>query len=491
MLSVLFFLTTCRFHLAVSRTHLFRFRTKCPESDTSSSLQKAIGQAIKFMACPLLPDGCKHISPMYKSYLKQALALLKENKAFSLISIAGTALAICMIMVMVVTYQIRIKNYPPENHRDRMLYIRWADRESNGRPQGNGFLSIKTIETCLLPLTTPEAVAFISPWRSQLATLAGGKEKKNCLTLFTDDVFWRVFDFHFLDGAPYTPEDVKAGLAKAVISASVARRLYGTTQVAGQTLLIGYKPYTISGVVSDVSSIAKFSYADIWVSWSSSPFPDDAWAENITGWYQAVILARSASDFPAIRQEIARRLAQYNATLKDYRIGLYDQPDTQLDWEIKGLSPIGPDKAKTIARYLLVVLLLLFVPALNLSGLTLSQMRKRMAEIGVRKAFGATRSTLLMQILTENMILTLLGGIAGLALSYIAIYMMRTWLLSNSFTSISTVFGGTPSLPAAELFNPVLFLYAFLFCLVLNLLSAGIPAYRLSGKQITEAFHTN
>ena len=50
------------------------------------------------------------ITTMYKLYFKQALAMLKENKLLSLISILGTALAICMIMVMVITYEVRVNN---------------------------------------------------------------------------------------------------------------------------------------------------------------------------------------------------------------------------------------------------------------------------------------------------------------------------------------------------------------------------------------------
>ena len=58
---------------------------------------------------------------MYKIYLKQALAMLKENKLLALISILGTALAICLIMVMVITYQVRVENYSPEDNRDRTM----------------------------------------------------------------------------------------------------------------------------------------------------------------------------------------------------------------------------------------------------------------------------------------------------------------------------------------------------------------------------------
>jgi len=68
-------------------------------------------------------------------------------------------------------------------------------------------------------------------------------------------------------------------------------------------------------------------------------------------------------------------------------------------------------------RYGIVIAILLLVPAVNLSGMTLSRMRRRMAEIGVRKAFGATGGELMRQVFFENLVLTLLAGVVGLALS--------------------------------------------------------------------------
>lgn len=418
--------------------------------------------------------------------------MLRDNKLLSLISILGTAMAICMIMVIVITYQLRVKNYSPEDNRDRTLYVRWGGRSFSTENHGNGYLSLRTIKECLLPMKTPEAISFFSPIRNQLASLPGGKEKKDCLMLFTDDVFWEVFNFDFISGSPYTQAEVASGIKKAVITATMARHLYGTTDAAGQTIMISYKPYTVCGVVKDVSTIARTAYAEVWLPYSSVPtdmLADDAWAESITGWFHAVILARSPADFDAIGQEMNNLLARYNSSLKEYKLSLYDQPDTQLELQIKGLGAVGPDKEKTILQYLLVIAILLLVPAINLSGTTLSQMRNRLSEIGVRKAFGATKGRLLVQILSENMFLTLLGGALGLVFSYIAIYLMRTWLLSNSFGSVASVFGGTPQLSVGELFNPVIFLYAFLFCLLLNLLSAGIPAYRMSQKDVVEALN--
>ena len=56
---------------------------------------------------------------MIKHYFKQALRLLKENKLLSVISILGTALAICMIMVIVILYVVNTAGFRPEKKRER------------------------------------------------------------------------------------------------------------------------------------------------------------------------------------------------------------------------------------------------------------------------------------------------------------------------------------------------------------------------------------
>lgn len=64
---------------------------------------------------------------MIKLYFKQAFHLLKENKLLSSISIIGTALAIAMIMVIVITLRATIAPFAPESYRDRMLFSGMRD----------------------------------------------------------------------------------------------------------------------------------------------------------------------------------------------------------------------------------------------------------------------------------------------------------------------------------------------------------------------------
>ena len=60
---------------------------------------------------------------MIKQYLKQAIAMLRENRLISAISVLGTALSIAMIMVVVLVVQIQVADYYPENKRSRMLFV--------------------------------------------------------------------------------------------------------------------------------------------------------------------------------------------------------------------------------------------------------------------------------------------------------------------------------------------------------------------------------
>lgn len=136
----------------------------------------------------------------------------------------------------------------------------------------------------------------------------------------------------------------------------------------------------------------------------------------------------------------------------------------------------------------ITLMVILLVPAINLSGLTSSRMKDRMVELGIRKAFGGTRWNIIWQILAENMILSLAGGAIGLIASYFGMYMVREWV----FTS-TTYFGLNidPDIPIKVLINPGTFIIAFLFCTLLNLLSAAIPAWRVTSRPIVESIKGN
>ena len=427
---------------------------------------------------------------MIKQYMKQAWFLLKENKLLSAISILGTALAIAMIMVIVIVIRSQSANFAPETNRDRMLLMHWISIQYKNNLHGTSTspMSWKTIREVFKDLETAEAVSGFTIFpMSMLVSLQASSDRMSVDVQQTDADFWKVFEFSFLAGRAYDETDFDSGLPRAVISEDVARRLFGTTDVAGRTFLLNHAEYTVSGVVRNVSMLAAKAYAQVWVPITSTGLDTSAWDESMAlGMFQVVILAHSSSDFPAIREEVERRRMAYEQSLEKFNILFHGMPDTYFVDAQHGAGNQPSRAGEVIRMYIITIIVLLIVPAVNLSGLTLSRMRKRISEIGVRKAFGATRGGLMIQILSENLFYSLLGGIVGLGLSYFAALSMNDMLFGSGMTAS---LAGENAVNATFLLSPAVFGLAFLFCLVLNLLSAGIPAWRTARKSVIDSLN--
>lgn len=424
---------------------------------------------------------------MFRQYLIQAFYHLRENPIITWVSIIGTALSICMIMIVVITFQVRLVDCEPEVNRSRSLYVSAMSVKAKGDPDSqsaNSHMSVRTGQECFKALTAAEDVTLISlPEKVRASLPAGAKATADMRQ--TDDSFWHIFSFRFLSGKAFTKAESDAGQPRAVISAAIARRLFGRTDVAGQTIQLNQVDYHISGVVADVSMLATSAYAQIWVPYNSTDIISTGWQDNTMGRMRAVILARSSDDFPAIRKETEQLRRKYNDGLRDIEVFYREQPDGLFASLYRRWNQV-PDTKGILLRYTLIIAILLLVPAINLSSMTLSRMRKRMAEIGVRKAFGATGGELIRQIFFENLILTLIAGIIGLGLSYGATFLLNGFLFNNT---ANAYLSGETSLTPGMLLSPWAFFAAFGFCLLMNILSAGFPAWRASKMNITDAIN--
>lgn len=415
---------------------------------------------------------------MYKHYFKQALQSIRENPLISTISIAGTALSIAMIMVVILVFQIKSANYAPETKRDRMLYVPGtqvtATNESN---KNRGGMSAETVRECFYTLTTVEAVT--ATFSTNKPVSLPGKRLFNSYTIkYTDSGFWQVFDFKFVQGAPFSKNEFDSGIASAVVSEKLAKELFGTANAVGETCILDHTEYRICGVVKDVTKAASDGFAGVWVPYTSKPsfVRINSQMENMSGAFSVCLLAKRKSDFVVIKEELAKRTAAYNAGKKDYKVDFLENPINKMEIAM-GSHGFGK---RPLKEFLIqsgsILMFLLFIPALNLTGVIQSSVQRRQAEIGVRKAFGATPQQILSQVLWENLVMTLAGMIVGSGLSFLLLLLGKSFLLSSE-TMLTT----------EMLFKPRLFAAALLFTLLLNVISAGIPAYSISKKRITDA----
>ena len=122
----------------------------------------------------------------------------------------------------------------------------------------------------------------------------------------TDDEFWRILDFTFLEGGPYGTADVAEARFVAVINAHDAAALLRRRRRVGQTLEADGQRFRVIGVVEDVSEVRRTPYAEIWVPYTTAK--TDAYKREIMGGWNAMALARDKASMPLIHEEFNSRL---------------------------------------------------------------------------------------------------------------------------------------------------------------------------------------
>lgn len=418
---------------------------------------------------------------MKTNYFKQAWHSLKSQPVVSLVSVTGTALAIFLIMVVVMLGEVETKPFAPESNRDRWLVQRWAsitNTEWGQDNSSNGPMGYKAVKETFYKMTVPEAVTAFACQPNTAPLSVPGRDDFSGQVLEVDGGFWQVMDFTFIAGKPFSQQEFDAAQCLAVISESTARRLFGSTDVVGREFSVYHVPYRVSGVVRDVSNLARFAYADAWIPFTTTNTVSMDWCEYMGG-LSAIILARDPADFPAIREEydsVFARLGE-EAALGGWKFIQRGRPYTQeVDVNTSGAN-VDPDMDAVHLQQFIVYLILLIVPAVNLSSMTHSRLRSRSEEIGIRRAFGARRGNIVADIFIENLIVTVVAGIVGLLLS---LALGLIW--GSSLFPIEAM-----RIDLGMLFHWSTFGWAMLFCFILNLLSTGIPAIHASRINIVSA----
>ena len=400
---------------------------------------------------------------MIKQYYKQALAQLRQHPLISIIGIVGTALSIFLIMLVVMMQQVKVAPFSPESNRNRFLHVHYMSisHKDWGNGTSNGPMSVQTAREVYKSLKTPEAVTVYCCMTVSTPVSLPGAPAIGADVRETDDTFFHVFDFQFTDGKPYDEATFTAGRPVAVITESISRALFGSIQSVGKEFLLSHAPYRVVGVVKDVSTLADMAYGQVWIPFTSTNLSNDTWSDNHMGMMSVTLLAHDQG-----------------YTLID-RTRPYDQ-ETQ---SISFAANLEPDLKAACRERVIIFIILLLVPAINLSSMTQSRLRQRVAEIGVRRAFGSTRIEMVGQIVMENLVITLLAGAIGLLISILFAY----WGTDILFAQPYSVTLNAPTVDSRILLQPSTFLYALLFCFVLNLLSSGIPAWRASRTNIVNA----
>ncbi len=405
---------------------------------------------------------------MIKNYLKVALKVLARRKFFTFISLFGISLTLLVLMVATAIADHALAPHAPENRSDRTLGVYFLSMEgpnvAMSTQPGYAFLDGYVRPLAALPFV--ERVTLVSTAQPVISYLAGRKVESRLRR--ADGEFWRVLDFEFLEGGPFTAEDERNAHFVAVITETTRQRFFGGKPALGKTLEADGQRFRVVGVVPDVPVLRTSSSADLWVPISTAK--SSAYKEEWMGEFIGLILARGRAGLPAVKAELEARRREAEHHLPDPKTfkTLRANADTLFESTARSLSPgdstqIQPGRVWAVM--FLLMLLFMLLPTLNLVNINLSRILDRASEIGVRKAFGASSRTLVGQFIVENVVLTLIGAGVGLVLAGAAL------------TAINA--SGMIAYAHLEL-NYRIFLYGLALALFFGVLSGVYPAWRMS-----------
>ncbi len=296
-------------------------------------------------------------------------------------------------------------------------------------------------------------------------TLSVGERNVKAPGQFAAKDFFTMFSYNLVQGEE---SQVLAAKNAVVISEGLAQRLFGTTEnVVGKTLdwhLLQFtRPVIVSGVFADIPSNSTVQF-DFVLSFEAFKeiFPDVlSWGNN--GPHTFVVL-REDTDIAAFDEKIEHYLnGKYQED--DYRT-LFARPysDGYLYGTYENGVPVG-GRIEYVRLFSIIALFILVIACINFMNLSTAKASRRVKEVGIKKAVGASRSTLVTQYLSESFLMAFLSLLTAIVL---------VGLLLPQFNSIT---GKQLSLA----FTVPLTLSFLGITLLTGLLAGSYPALYLSG----------
>jgi len=254
---------------------------------------------------------------------------------------------------------------------------------------------------------TLQHIGMTAPSRENL--MLNGEPEEVAGRFASSDVFIAL-GVHAARGRTFLPEEDEAGKDQVIILSHEfwQSRLHGRQDVIGLKILTNGEPRTVIGVMPPDFTI-NGQNADYFITY---------------GWTVETLRSEPGrgNSYAVARLRDGVTLQQAAAEMKSISVQLEKEfPDRDTGWTVN-LIPVQELTVEQIRPAILIlfgaVALLLVIACVNVANLLLAQITVRKSELGLRAALGAGRFRLIRQMLTESLMLAVMGGVSGLALAF-------------------------------------------------------------------------
>jgi ABC-type antimicrobial peptide transport system permease subunit len=399
----------------------------------------------------------------FTGYLRPAFYNLLQNKMYALFCILSTALAFIFVTLILQLIRVNTGNYPPMTNADRIIRL-----ESFRDSEGKGIGGIKSYEANSF-LESMKDFEQVSLYHHNAINMMANGRLHFAMIAFVNADFWNVFDFEFLYGRPFSKEDCINRKTAIVITENVSDAIFNTKNSIGKKISFQQREYEIIGVVKEPSLfVSPTNMCLVWAPYVFDKFiPDGSYT------YTVDILTPPTMSVDESKEKTAKAVQQYFEN-KNVKV---DFPAHRI--KTKNSSMMNEDDVNVFqSGGFIAMFLFLLIPALNILSFGIANTSNRAEEIAVRKTFGASRINSFFLIITENLILTIIGAIIGLILAVPVMNVIQANIMQGSFMeNISLTSGIDYGVILAGILPAII---------VFSLLSGGIPAYLISRRPIAQ-----
>ncbi|KAA2240025.1 FtsX-like permease family protein [Chitinophaga agrisoli] len=364
---------------------------------------------------------------MLKNYFKVAWRNLARNKTYAIINVSGLALGVCacLIIYLVASFELSYDNFHPDKER---IYRVVSALSGERGTRHMAMVPDPAPQAMRDEITGLESIVLFRTYKAKVSTHEGVERKFDMLPreeapdmIIAEPQYFSILHYQWLAGNPATALQEPF---KVVLTESRAKKYFGqlpADAVLGKTIMYNDSlPVTVSGVVKDMPANSDFifkdfiSFATTKNSFLGSEFGMDQWG-MFSGGTQAFVKlekgvtpARVEAQFPAFVKKhfFVEEHTTAKVTLQPLA-DLHFNPDYEDNYTRKAHLP-------TLYGLMGIAAFILLIAAINFVNLATAQSIERTREVGIRKVLGSTRSTLVLQFLSETFILVLLATGASL-----------------------------------------------------------------------------
>jgi predicted permease len=351
--------------------------------------------------------------------LRYAARMLRKNPGFTAVALIALMLGIASTTVIFSVVDGVLLRPLPYPDADRILYISQTER-STGRDRHS------SAPANFLDWASQNSVfAHMAASSGKPGNLTSGDRPERIKTTTVTANFFQVFAINPIIGRALQPADEAPGAANVVVlSQPLWERRFGSDRsIIGRDIQLNGQPHTVVGVMP--ASFSPDNYGELWLptQFNVPPHPlrptEDPRPLRDSNYLDVWARLKPGVTFEQARAEmlgITQRLEQQH-------------PEDNQDIGV-ALTPLREDMVGNLRGLLLVlsgaVGFLLLIGCANVANLQLARAAARAREVSIRAALGATRGRIIRQLLTESVLLALIGGILGVMLASWALPLLLT-----------------------------------------------------------------